>query len=174
MRAVQLALILMSAVALSGCPKKPQTLPESGGAPTDTGASTTGTSGSDVSGSELSADQRAIEALQQVGTLIYFDYDRADIKPEYVAIVTAHAKFLGENPARKLRLEGHSDERGSREYNIGLGERRAQSVRRALLLQGVNEAQLTTVSYGEERPAVAGSDESAYAKNRRVELVAGR
>lgn len=174
MRAVQLALILMSAVALSGCPKKPQTLPESGGAPTDIGASTTGTSGSDVSGAELTADQRAIEALKQVGTLIYFDYDRADIKPEYVAIVTAHAKFLGENPARKLRLEGHSDERGSREYNIGLGERRAQSVRRALLLQGVNEAQLTTVSYGEERPAVAGSDESAYAKNRRVELVAGR
>lgn len=174
MRAVQLVLILMSAVALSGCPKKPQTLPESGGAPTDTGASTTGTSGSDVSGSELSADQRAIEALKQVGTIVYFDYDRTDIKPEYVAIVTAHAKFLGENPARKLRLEGHSDERGSREYNIGLGERRAQSVRRALLLQGVNEAQLTTVSYGEERPAVAGSDESAYAKNRRVELVAGR
>jgi len=91
-----------------------------------------------------------------------------------VAIVAAHAKFLNANPARKLRLEGHSDERGSREYNIGLGERRAQSVRRALLLQGVNETQLTTVSYGEERPAVQGSDEAAYAKNRRVELVAGR
>lgn len=174
MRAVQLILILMSAVALSGCPKKPQTLPESTGAPTDTGAATSGTTGSDVSGSEMNADQRAIEALKQVGTIIYFDYDRADIKPEYVPIVTAHAKFLGDNPARKLRLEGHSDERGSREYNIGLGERRAQSVRRALLLQGVRETQLTSVSYGEERPAVQGSDESAYAKNRRVELVAGQ
>ena len=174
MRAVQLILILMSAVALSGCPKKPQTLPDTSGTPTDTGAATSGTTGTEVSGSELSADQRAIEALKQVGTLIYFDYDRADIKPEYVAIVTAHAKFLSENSARKLRLEGHSDERGSREYNIGLGERRAQSVRRALLLQGVNETQLTTVSYGEERPAVQGSDEAAYAKNRRVELVAGR
>lgn len=174
MRAVQLILVLMSAIALSGCPKKPQTLPDSTGTQTDTGPSTSGTSDTDVSDTALIADQRAIAALKQVGTLVYFDYDRADIKPEYVPIVTAHAKFLNESPARKLRLEGHSDERGSREYNIGLGERRAQSVRRALLLQGVNETQLTTVSYGEERPAVQGSDESAYAKNRRVELVAGR
>jgi len=173
MRAVQLGLIVLSAILLAGCPKKPQTLPEGGPAQPDTsGASTSGATGNDVSA--LSAEQQAIEALKQTGTIIYFDYDRADIKPEYVAIVAAHAKFLNANPARKLRLEGHSDERGSREYNIGLGERRAQSVRRALLLQGVNETQLTTVSYGEERPAVQGSDEAAYAKNRRVELVAGR
>jgi peptidoglycan-associated lipoprotein len=90
-----------------------------------------------------------------------------------VAIVTAHAKYLNGNAGNKVRLEGHSDERGSREYNIGLGERRAQAVRRALMLQGVTEAQITTVSYGEERPAVQGSDEAAYAKNRRVELVYG-
>jgi peptidoglycan-associated lipoprotein len=70
-----------------------------------------------------------------------------------------------------VRLEGHTDERGSREYNIGLGERRAQSVRRALLLQGASDAQLSTVSYGEERPAVAGHDEAAWSKNRRVEIV---
>jgi peptidoglycan-associated lipoprotein len=89
-------------------------------------------------------------------------------------IVTAHAKYLNTNSNNKVRLEGHSDERGSREYNIGLGERRAQAVRRALMLQGVTEAQITTVSYGEERPSVQGSDESAYAKNRRVELVYGR
>ena len=69
-----------------------------------------------------------------------------------------------------MRLEGHTDERGSREYNIGLGERRAQAVKRALLLQGVQEAQIATVSYGEERPAVVGSDEAAYSKNRRVEI----
>ena len=70
-----------------------------------------------------------------------------------------------------MRLEGHTDERGSREYNIGLGERRAQSVRRALLLQGAADAQISTVSYGEERPAVPGHDEAAWAKNRRVEIV---
>ena len=174
MRVVQLVLVLMSVAVLSGCPKKPQALPDAPATPVDSGASTSGTTGNDLSGSALSADQRAIEELKQVGMLIYFDYDRAEIKSEYVPIVTAHAKFLNGNAARKLRLEGHSDERGSREYNIGLGERRAQAVRRALMLQGVNETQLTTVSYGEERPAVQGSDETAYAKNRRVELVPGR
>ncbi|HEY5809800.1 MAG TPA: peptidoglycan-associated lipoprotein Pal [Povalibacter sp.] len=174
MRALQLILVLMSAVALSGCPKKQQTLPDAGATPSDSGASTSGSSGNDVSGGAMGADQQAIEALQRAGTVIYFDYDRAEIKSEYVGIVTAHAQFLNANPARKLRLEGHSDERGSREYNIGLGERRAQSVRRALLLQGVNETQLTTVSYGEERPAVQGSDETAYARNRRVELAPTR
>lgn len=174
MRAVQLVLILMSAAVLSGCPKKPDTLPDSGPATGDPGASTSSSSGADVSGSALGAEEQAVQAAQRAGTVIYFDYDRADIKSEYVPIVAAHAQFLNGNPARKLRLEGHSDERGSREYNIGLGERRAQSVRRALLLQGVNETQLTTVSYGEERPAVQGSDESAYSKNRRVELAPTR
>lgn len=174
MRIVQLSLVLIGVVLLSGCPKKPQTLPDEGATPVDSGASTSGTSGSDLSGSALSADQLAIEELKQAGTVIYFDYDRADIKSEYVPIVAAHAKFLNGNAARKLRLEGHSDERGSREYNIGLGERRAQAVRRALMLQGVNETQLTTVSYGEERPAVQGSDETAYSKNRRVELAPTR
>ena len=103
--------------------------------------------------------------------VVYFDFDRADIRADSQAVVSAHAAFLAKNPSQKVRLEGHADERGSREYNIGLGERRGQAVRRALLLQGVAEAQLSTVSYGEERPAVAGSDEQAYALNRRVEIV---
>jgi peptidoglycan-associated lipoprotein len=106
--------------------------------------------------------------------VIYFDYDSAEIRGDGTDIVGAHAKHLGANANVRVRLEGHSDERGSREYNIGLGERRAQAVRRALMLQGVTEAQITTVSYGEERPAMQGSDESAYGKNRRVELVYGR
>lgn len=174
MRVVQLMLVLASAVALSGCPKKPQTLPDASNPAANSGANTGGASGSDVSGSALSADERALQQLQQAGMVVYFDYDRADIKPEYVNLVTAHAKYLSGASTRRVRLEGHSDERGSREYNIGLGERRAQSVRRALMLQGVTEAQITTVSYGEERPAVQGSDESAYSKNRRVELVYAR
>ena len=174
MRALQLIAILASAVALSGCPKKPETLPDSTPQTEDSGATTSGAQGADLSGSALGAEEQAIQAMQRAGTVIFFDYDRAEIKPEYVPIVTAHAQYLNGNASRKLRLEGHSDERGSREYNIGLGERRAQSVRRALLLQGVNETQLTTVSYGEERPAVQGSDESAYSKNRRVELAPAR
>jgi peptidoglycan-associated lipoprotein len=174
MRVAQLMLVLASAVALSGCPKKPQTLPDASNPPSDSGAETSGAISGSVSGSELSEEARALEQLRQTGMVVYFDYDRAEIKPEYVSLIAAHAKYLSANSSRRVRLEGHSDERGSREYNIGLGERRAQSVRRALMLQGVSEAQITTVSYGEERPAVQGSDESAYSKNRRVELVYGR
>ena len=103
--------------------------------------------------------------------VVYFEFDRSDIQPEYQALVSAHGRYLSSNPAVRVRLEGHADERGSREYNIGLGERRAQAVRQLLLLQGVSPAQISTVSYGEERPAVLGSDEEAWALNRRVELV---
>jgi len=103
--------------------------------------------------------------------VIYFDYDSSDIRKEYAEVVAAHGKFLSSNVTVRVRLEGHGDERGSREYNIGLAERRAQTVRRALALQGVQESQVATVSYGEERPAAIGSDENAYSKNRRVEIV---
>jgi peptidoglycan-associated lipoprotein len=102
---------------------------------------------------------------------IYYDYDKFDVKDDYKALVEAHAKYLRDNPKMKMLIQGNTDERGSREYNIGLGERRAQSVRRALMLQGANASQITTVSYGEERPAATGSDEEAWRLNRRVEIV---
>lgn len=175
MRVAQLALIVMSGLILAGCPKKPTTV--TGGQTSEQVGSTTDTGGSldsSVSEGALSAEQSALEQARRAGTVVYFDYDRAEIKPEYVAVVAAHAKFLNGGANRTVRLEGHSDERGSREYNIGLGERRAQAVRRALMLQGVTDAQVTTVSYGEERPAVQGGDESSYSQNRRVELVYGR
>ena len=174
MRVTQLMLIAASALLLAGCPKKPGTLPDAAPAEEVGGATTEGASTGSVSGTGLSADAAALEAATSAGVIVYFDYDRAEIKPEFVPVVAAHAKYLNGNAQRKVRLEGHSDERGSREYNIGLGERRAQAVRRALMLQGVTENQITTVSYGEERPAVQGSDETAYSKNRRVELVYGR
>jgi peptidoglycan-associated lipoprotein len=175
MRFAPVLLVLASVLALSGCPKRNQTVPEGAGTTGDAGAQTSGadTSGTG-SGSQLPAEQAALQELQRAGMIIYFDYDRAEIKNEYVSVVAAHAKYLNAGTGRKVRLEGHTDERGSREYNIGLGERRAQAVRRALLLQGVTEDQLTTVSYGEERPAVSGGDDTAYAKNRRVELVYAR
>ena len=103
--------------------------------------------------------------------VIYFEFDRSDIPTEYLDLLTEHAKYLIANPGAKIRLEGHADERGTREYNIGLGDRRAQSVRRILVFQGVANDQVATVSYGEERPAVEGSGEEAYARNRRVEIV---
>jgi peptidoglycan-associated lipoprotein len=103
--------------------------------------------------------------------VIYFDFDSSDIRNEYVDVIAAHGRFLASNATVRVRLEGHTDERGSREYNITLGERRSQTVKRALMLQGVQEAQIATVSFGEERPAAAGSDENAWSKNRRVEIV---
>jgi peptidoglycan-associated lipoprotein len=135
------------------------------------GSSTTG-SGSDrtITVSPLEAKQREL-----IGKLVvYFDYDQAEIKPEFNEMLAAHGQNLAKNAALTLRLEGNTDERGSREYNIGLGERRAQSVRRVLMLQGAAANQLTTVSYGEERPASTGSNEEAWALNRRVELVYSR
>lgn len=172
MRAVQLGLVLAVAALLAGCPKKIETKP-------DTGANTQTSSGPSTSAvqpstnqvsSDMAAEQAALKELEHLGMIVYFDYDKAEIKSEYVSVIAAHAKFLNGNVNRKIRLEGHTDERGSREYNIGLGERRAQQVRRALMLQGVTEAQIMTVSYGEERPAASGSDEEAYSKNRRVEM----
>jgi len=103
--------------------------------------------------------------------LIYFDFDQSDIDSEFNSIIAAHGDRLANNSSLNIRLEGHADERGSREYNIGLGERRAQAVRRLLLLQGATNEQITIVSYGEERPVVVGSNEESYSLNRRVEIV---
>ena len=103
--------------------------------------------------------------------LIYFDFDQSDIRPEFTEMLVAHGQYLTENAGMSLRLEGHADERGTREYNVGLGERRAQAVRRTLLLQGASVAQLNTLSFGEERPGVLGSNDTAWSQNRRVEFV---
>ena len=102
---------------------------------------------------------------------IYFEYDSAKLTSESIAILETHGNFIAASGEVSVRLEGHADERGSREYNIALGDRRAQSVRRVLLFQGASSDQIETVSYGEEQPAVVGHDEDAWSKNRRVELI---
>ena len=102
---------------------------------------------------------------------IYFDYDSSEIKSDFQESILAHGQYLAEHPDAVVTLEGHSDERGSREYNIGLGERRAQAVRRLLLFQGAADKQVKVVSYGEEKPVAEGHDESSYSQNRRVEIV---
>ncbi|MEO0423232.1 MAG: peptidoglycan-associated lipoprotein Pal [Pseudomonadota bacterium] len=107
-------------------------------------------------------------------TVIYFDYDRSDVRAEYAELLARHARYIVDNGVVSVRLEGHTDERGSREYNIGLGERRAQAVRQALLSLRVPSTRLATVSFGEERPAVFGQDDASFAANRRVEIVYGR
>ncbi len=103
--------------------------------------------------------------------VIYFDFDSKEVSADSLEIVTAHGQFLANNPNQRMRLEGHADERGSREYNLGLGERRAQSVSQLLKLQGVGTDQLEMISYGEELPASFGHDEQSWALNRRVEIV---
>jgi peptidoglycan-associated lipoprotein len=161
--------VMMGCVGLGACGGKKNVQD-------DSAAASTANTGADSSGvGQATADEGAEVPGPQAGMLakrtIYFDFDSSEIRGEGPDIVAAHAKHLATTPRARVRLEGHTDERGSREYNIGLGERRAQAVRRALLLQGATDAQLSTVSYGEERPAAAGSDEGAWAKNRRVEIV---
>ena len=175
MKRMHLVAIAVAALGLAACQKPTQTKPEeTAAAPVETTAPATtsgvGTEGTSGGATALTPQQQALATLKQKN-VVYFEFDSSEIRDEYLPVVAAHASYLVKYPSARVRLEGHTDERGSREYNIGLGERRAQTVRRALLAQGVAEAQLTTVSYGEERPAVEGSDESALAQNRRVELV---
>jgi peptidoglycan-associated lipoprotein len=168
-RAIIVLLVAMS-LGLAACAsKKPKDMS------TAPSAADSGAQGSGAMNPNAGAGADDEAAGPQAGLLakrvVYFDFDSSEIKGEGPGVVAAHAKYLAANPTVRVRLEGHTDERGSREYNIGLGERRAQSVRRALLLQGATESQLSTVSYGAERPAAAGSNEAAWAQNRRVEIV---
>jgi peptidoglycan-associated lipoprotein len=102
--------------------------------------------------------------------VVYFDFDSFVVRDDAKPVIDGHAKVLTASRARKLTLEGHADERGGREYNLALGQKRAEAVARALALLGVNDNQMEAVSFGEERPAVQGSNEEVWAKNRRVEL----
>lgn len=103
--------------------------------------------------------------------VIYFDYDSAQVRPEFVAVVNAHGRNLADNPNARIRLEGHADERGSREYNIALSEYRAEAVRNLMKFQGVRQGQVETVAFGEEKPIELGHNETAWSRNRRVEIV---
>ncbi len=155
---------LAAAVAiatLAGCASKPPATVEDG-----SGAGTAGAGMGKTYASEL--DNPSSPLYNKV---VYFEFDRAEVLPEYRDMLAAHAKFLASNPNQRVTLEGHADERGTREYNIGLGERRAKSVRDFMGLRGAPGSQSETVSYGEERPMMDGHDESAWSKNRRVELV---
>ena len=122
------------------------------------------------------APMSAINALKDPANIlskriIYFEYDKDTVKAEFQAVVQAHAKYLADNRGRKIRLEGHADERGAREYNMALGQRRADAVRKATNLLGVGNERMESVSFGEDKPRAMGSDEAAWSQNRRVEIV---
>jgi peptidoglycan-associated lipoprotein len=105
-----------------------------------------------------------------VGKIIYFDFDSYLVKPEYASVINAHVQFLSSRKTTKISMEGHTDSSGGREYNLALGQKRAEAVRRAMALSGLNESQIEAVSFGKEKPADLGSDETAAAKNRRAEI----
>lgn len=136
------------------------------GSQSGSGASSYGANGSGVSAGQIVTR----EDLQQLQTVFYFDFDKAVVRQQGFADLEAHARYLAQNPTASVRLEGHADERGTREYNMALGERRAKSVERLLMVNGATANQVEAISYGEEKPAVIGHDAASWDKNRRVEL----
>lgn len=157
--------VLAAAVAV-GCSKKVKETPP---AQTDTGTTPSQTYETPRAGAYTPADLDTDPCLRT--RVVYFDLDRDLVKPEFQAIVSCHAKYLRDRPSARLRLEGNADERGSREYNMGLGERRGNSVSNALQANGGSSTQLTVISYGEERPVCTDSGEGCWSQNRRVELI---
>ena len=171
MKFYQLLLTALAVFLLAGCAGN--TIPDpdaDSGTMVDDGydsADTDGMDGGGMGGIEPFDDTESVDELTMV---IYFDFDQSTLSAEYSDLLQRHAANLANDGRARIRLEGHADERGSREYNIGLGERRSQAVRSLLLIQGGSPGQISTVSFGEERPAAFGSDETSYAQNRRVEI----
>jgi peptidoglycan-associated lipoprotein len=177
-RSLTLSLTLTAAV-LAGCASGVNLDDANKGAPVESrtpstmdgansGANAAGNAQSNVATVDLS--KNANMALSPEQRTVYFDFDSYVVKDEYRSVVELNAKALNANKAKHLQLEGHTDERGGREYNLALGQKRAEAVQKALSLLGAPANQTEAVSYGEERPADPGHDEAAWAKNRRVEL----
>lgn len=135
---------------------------------TDVSSAGSGVQSGASSTTDLGANSLANAPVAQ--RTVYFDYDSYVIKPEFQALIANHARFIKAQNARKVAIEGHTDETGGREYNLALGQKRADAVRSALSILGVPASQMESVSFGKEKPAVAGTDEAAYAKNRRAEI----
>ena len=162
--ATRLLLVTAACIALGACTKKVKETP-----PTDGGTgpgTTTGGIGDGIYGPE---DLTTDACLRN--RIIYFDFDQDTLRPEFQAQIACHSKYLRDRPGSRMTLEGNADERGTREYNLGLGERRGNAVSGALQGSGGNGSQISVVSYGEERPVCSDSTEDCWARNRRVEIV---
>lgn len=163
---------------LAGCASgvKLDDVPVEDKSATSQGASSSGVADSAQSNAQSSVTpvtaEKTSAGIGPVGTahVVFFDYDSFVVRADARPVIESHARFLQANKQRKANLEGHTDERGGREYNLALGQKRAEAVRRALTLMGVSDSQLEAVSYGKEKPAAEGADEAAFAKNRRVEI----
>ena len=142
------------------------------GVPGDTAGTVPGGGAAQSAVRPVQADEVPVNQAgpANVARIVYFDYDSYVIKPEFQSAIESHARFLKQNASRHVVIEGHTDERGGREYNLALGQRRSEAVRRALELLGVRDSQVEAVSFGKEKPAVPGNDEAAFAQNRRAEI----
>ena len=165
--ALSLALAGCSSVKLDDVPVEDKSASSTAGQPGGGGAAAT-----ESRVAPVAADSAAGTAAgpANVARIVYFDYDSYVIKPEFQSLIEAHARFLKANSGRRVAVEGHTDERGGREYNLALGQRRSEAVRRAFGLLGVSDNQVEAVSFGKEKPAVPGNDESAWSRNRRAEI----
>ena len=134
------------------------------------GAAGSGAAQSTVAPVAVGPQGNTVAGPTGVARIIYFDYDSYVIKPEFQSLIDSHARFIKANSARKVSIEGHTDERGGREYNLALGQKRSEAVRRALGLLGVTDSQIEAISFGKEKPADSGSSEAVWAQNRRAEI----
>lgn len=170
----RLALIAaVSSAFLAGCASGVKLDDKPAPVESRTGSSGSGSGGASTSGSSspmASVDLTKTSSATELAKVVYFDYDSFVIKDEFRPVVEAQARVLSTDRTKKLSIEGHTDERGGSEYNLALGQKRAESVAKALKLLGVTDGQVEAVSFGKERPAAQGSDEAAWAKNRRAEL----
>ena len=169
----QSVLILAVALAMGACTSKkldPAPVGDSSATGTQGGAGTGGAGQSSVAGVDASQGNANAAGPQGVSQVVYFDFDSFVVRSDDRQVVEAHARFLQANKNRRVTLEGNTDERGGREYNLALGQKRSEAVRRSLNLLGVGDGQIEAISYGEEKPAAGGASEDAYAKNRRVEF----
>ena len=172
------ALALALSGLLAGCsstkldetPVESRTPVPTDGAGAAKGAGASGTAQSNVATVDLSKSAGGANAAALAQRVVYFDFDSFIVRDEFRPMLEAHAKVLGANRSKRMALEGHTDDRGGREYNLALGQKRAEAVLRSMVLLGAQDGQLEAVSFGEERAAQAGADEAAWAKNRRVEL----
>ena len=165
----QLVIPALLALLIAGCSSTPDA--DQANAPVEDGRGRVATvEAGNVNGSKLPrelTDPKSILSRRS----IFFDYDRFDVKDEYRELVTAHARFLSNNRQFKMLIQGNTDERGSREYNLALGQKRADAVKRMLVMLGVREDQVESVSLGEEKPRSEGHDEAAWAENRRSDML---
>jgi peptidoglycan-associated lipoprotein len=174
LRDVVLLTLAVVSLLVAGCATTADSVPQQDPADVTDATGAGAETGAIVGGSSLSRRQygpKAPAGSPLAQRVIYFDFDAATVKAQYRPVAEAHGEYLRDNARMKVVLEGHADERGSREYNIALSERRAQAVRRLMLFQGAAPEQIRVVSFGEERPVSTASSESAWAQNRRVEIV---